>query len=155
MDVRRLRVGEWVAGLGGVALLGVMFLGWYGGQGTERTATAWEAFGLVDLVLAAAAVGGIATALLTAIYRTAAVPIAVASITLLVALVGLLLLVWRVADVPGADGGTREIGLWLGLGACLALGGGALASMRDERFPAAARAPLEIETLPPPGADAA
>ena len=30
MNPRRLRIGEWVTGIAGVALLGIMFLDWYG-----------------------------------------------------------------------------------------------------------------------------
>ena len=30
MDLARLRFGDWVLGLAGVAVLGVMFLDWYG-----------------------------------------------------------------------------------------------------------------------------
>ncbi len=46
----RLRDGEWIAGAGGVALLAAMFLHWYGAGRFE--VTAWQAFDVLDVVLA-------------------------------------------------------------------------------------------------------
>ena len=46
----RLRDGEWIAGAGGVALLAAMFLHWYGAGPFELTA--WQAFDVLDVVLA-------------------------------------------------------------------------------------------------------
>jgi hypothetical protein len=169
MDLRRLRPGEWLAGLGGVVLLVSMFLDWYGidgyktrtrvGQGYAGVETvwgkanAWESFSMVDIFLAIAAAVAVAAAVMTAVQRGAAIPTALLSLALLFAAIGAVLLVWRVLDPPGDT--TREAGLWVGLGAFAVMLGGILASMRDESFPRAARANVPVETLTPPEGGAA
>jgi hypothetical protein len=150
MDVRRLRPGEWLAGIGGAALLAVMFMDWYGSDGEGAQANAWEAFSVVDIILAIAGLLGVALAAITAAHRAAAVPIAVASLLGSIGGLAALVLIWRVIDVPGSGAVTRESGLWIGLISCGTLLAGAVASMKDERFPRAARSNVPIETLQPP-----
>ena len=65
VELSRLRPGELIAAAGGVALLVVMFLDWYAVGGTTSVGgsdvrislglTAWEAFGITDILLALAA----------------------------------------------------------------------------------------------------
>lgn len=156
MDLARLRFGDWVMGIGGLAVLVVMFLDWYG-IGTGDTGfvlvgdieqggirlTAWEAFAVNDVILALAALMALTAFVLTAVHPTAAVPLAISSLATLVALVALVLvalrLIWPPDIVPGADAldldAARLTGAWLGLVATTALAGGCLASIRDERLP--------------------
>ena len=47
MDLRRLRSGELLAGVGAAALLAVMFGGWFGGE------SAWETMAIARVVLVA------------------------------------------------------------------------------------------------------
>ena len=143
MDVRRLRVGEWLAGIGGAALLVSLFLDWYGG------ATGWRSFSVVDVLLALAGVLAVGLAAVTAAHKAGAVPIALASLLGSASMVSLLLVVWRVLDPPGTEGG-RDAGLWIGLAACAAMVAGAFAAMKDERYPEAARSNVPIENLTPP-----
>ena len=81
MDLARLRFGDWVMGLGGLAVLGVMFLDWYGPPAellyasSEIQYNAWEAFAFNDVILALAALLAIAAAVMTAVHPTAAVPL--------------------------------------------------------------------------------
>ena len=173
MDPRRLRIWEWLTGLAGLVLLGVTFLDWYEadhrvfiqepGYNNVFTAqgpvNAWEAFSVLDVLIAVAAAMAIAVALMAALHNTPAVSLAIASLLLTVGLILVIALVVRVIAIPDVtlDGVTapdedvsRSIGLWLGLGASVVLTGGALGCMRDERFPRAARANVPIETLPPP-----
>jgi hypothetical protein len=144
VDVRRLRVGEWLAGIGGAALLGSLFLDWYEG------ASGWRSFSVVDVLLALAAGFALALAVTTAAHKAGAVPIALASLLGSAALVALLLVLWRAIDAPGSGHAGREAGLWVGLAASAAMVAGAFASMKDERYPEAARSNVPIETLPPP-----
>ena len=72
MDLRRLRAGEWIAGGAGVALLVALFLPWYG----PGDVTAWEAFDVIDVLLAALALGAIALVPITASQRTPSMAIA-------------------------------------------------------------------------------
>ncbi len=159
MDVRRLRAGEWIVGGAGVALLVALFLPWYG----PGDATAWESFDVIDVILAALALGAIALVPMTASQRTPSTAIAYEALLCLAALVGLVILVVRTLNLPDwAD--SRELGLWIGLGAGAAVVVGCMVAMRDERLSSPGRltdstgvpvsAPPEIETLPapPPGA---
>jgi hypothetical protein len=149
MDLARLRFGDWVMGIGGVAVLAVMFMDWYEptlngnpvlfrSQGLENNA--WQAFAVNDVILATAAVMAIAAAVLTALQPTAAVPLALSSLTTLVSILALLLVALRMIWPPDlADGDVFETGrltgAWLGLVAIAVLTAGSLVSIRDERSP--------------------
>jgi hypothetical protein len=155
MDLRRLRVGEWIVGASGVLLLVALFLPWYG----NPSSTAWESFSVLDLILTLLALAAISVPIVTATHRVPALPLAVESLTALFGLFGLVLVLFRVLNLPGEAHG-REVGLWLGLGATLGIFAGALIGMRDERRSPGGRhtdvtgVPVssqpEIETLPAP-----
>ena len=147
MDLRRLRLGEWLAGGFGAALLAVMFADWYGSPARD----AWQAFGVLDVVLALTGLMAIALAVLTAMHRSQAVPMALGALLLLLGLVASVWLVVRVLDPPGSAG-ARESGLWLGLAACVGATAAGLMSLRDDSFPRAVREQnrVEVETLPTP-----
>jgi hypothetical protein len=157
MDLRRLRAGEWIAAAVGAALIVSLFLPWYGAG--EGEASAWEAFTVIDLVLALVGASGVAVLLVTASQRVPAVPVALAAFVTLFALIGLVLVLTRLANLPGGFDG-REGGLWLGLAANLGIVAGGALAMRDERRSPAGRhtdltgrpapAPPEIEPIPAP-----
>jgi hypothetical protein len=136
MDLRRLRAGEWVAALSGAALLVSLFLPWYGTG--ERDTTAWEALAAIDIVLAFVGVLGVALLLVTATQRVPAVAIALSAFVTLAGLVGLILVLVRLADLPGAADG-REWGIWLGLAGAIGIVAGGALAMRDERVSPAGR----------------
>src|SRR5918992_2456216 len=158
MDMRRLRAGEWIAAASGAALLVSLFLPWYGTAG-GGDASAWEAFAAIDFVLALVAASGVALAPVTASQRVPAVPIALSAFVSLAALIGLVLMLVRLANLPGGVDG-REWGLWLGLVAALGLVAGGALAMRDERLSPTGRhtdltgkpapSPPEIEPVPAP-----
>jgi hypothetical protein len=148
VDLRRLRVGEWIAGIGGAALLGALFLDWYSVDGSG--ASGWESFSVVDIALAVTGVLAIALAVLTSLHRAGAVPIATASVLGSIGFFTALLLLWRVLDPPGSGDVSREPGLWLGLAALATIAAGNILAMKDESTPDAARTNVPIETLPPP-----
>ncbi len=150
MDLARLRFGDWVMGLGGLAVLLVMFLDWYEvptlvliGDVDQTVGVigfnAWESFGVNDAILALAAAMAIMAVLLTATQPTAAVPLALSSLTALVAFVAFVLVAIRVIWPPDLTDGVvdvdRAAGAWLGLVAVTVLAAGSLASIRDERLP--------------------
>jgi hypothetical protein len=138
MDLARLRFGDWVMGISGVAVLAVMFLDWY--ERGDASFNAWESFAVNDVILAVAALMAITALVLTAVHPTAAVPLALSSLATLVAIVALVLVTIRLIW-PGGPGDdqpfetARMTGVWLGLVATSALAGGCLASIRDERLP--------------------
>jgi hypothetical protein len=171
MDLRRLRAGEWIAALGGAALLGSLFLPWY-----ERAPvaciqlagfdcpdpvryTAWEALAANDVILAIVAASGVALLVVTATQQVPAVPIAMAAIVTLAGVVGTVLVLVRVGWTP--DGAPdRAGGLWLGLAGALAIVVGGVIAMRDERISSPGRPtdstgrptppPPEVEAIPAP-----
>jgi hypothetical protein len=175
MDVRRLRAGEVIAGLSGLALIVALLLPWYTHEARSSfsvklpSQNAFEAFAVADMVLLAIAVAAVGLLIDTAIERTVAVPIAYASLLLLAAVVGLLVLLAHLGSSPEAPGPTpadtpvetsTAIGLPLAFLAMASLFAGALLAMRDERLSKGARStdptgrPVdrapEIEQLPAP-----
>lgn len=150
MNPRRLRIGEWITGIASVALLGVMFLDWY--ESDAGSASAWEAFSVLDVLLAIAALMGIGVAVMAAVHDSPAVSLAIAGLLITIATIATLAVIVRAIAVPdvGGEDADRALGLWVGLAASLAVAAGSLASMRDERFPEGARVDVEIETLPAP-----
>jgi len=172
VDLRRLRFGEWLAGLSGAALLLSLFLPWYG-VSAARTVDAWQAFGAIDVLLAVVAAMAIGLAVLTAVHPTAAVPTGLASLLTLVGLVATGLLVYRAISPPDLGVSllasvrrptgylslheTREAGLWIGLAACAGATLAGLYAMRDESSPESVRRArrVEIPRFPAPPADGA
>lgn len=168
MDLRRLRAGEWTLAAGSALLLVSLFMGWYEGKNVEvRTAapsgdytlTAFEAFGGIDLVLAAGALLGLALVAASAMQRVAAVSIAGSAVMTVVALGLLALVIYRVARIPDFEASrgvffdsTRDTGIWVALAGSILMLVGCLASMRDERITGDTRSvdPADIETLPAP-----
>ena len=120
--MHRLRLGEVIAAAGGVALLGLMWAPWFG------EANAWTAFAAIDVVLALAALLGIATAVLQATRESPAWPVFADVIGTVVAFVAFLLVVIRLLDAPGE----RAWGLFAGFVSCLAVLVGAWLAMRTE-----------------------
>ena len=151
MDLRRARIGEWLSGGLGVALVLSLFLPWYCTPDSRSAcfpgegASGWEAFAVVDLVLLVAGASGVAALILTLTQRTPALPLAVTSLGVLVALAAAVLAVVRLVaepDLTGAGGEAapaRLLGAWLGAGAALGLLASLLAAVRDERIPSEPR----------------
>jgi hypothetical protein len=152
-----------MAGAFGVLLLVATFLPWYG-RPLDCAAppcrlealSAWGAFAAVDVLLLVAALFGLAAAVTTAVYRAPAVPVAVASLTALVAPVAAIAVLLRTAFPPDAD--VRLGGLWLGVFGAVGLAVGGWLAVRDEGqglWPgrgADGRAwPVEVLDLPAPG----
>lgn len=147
MNLDRLRFGDWAMAFGGVAVLGAMLVDWYSipplTLGDQEAGSigfnAWESFAVNDVILALAAAMALTAFVLTATQPTAAVPLALASLTTIVSIVGLVLVVVRLIWPPDVTEGvldvSREGGAWLGLIATSVLVTGCLASIRDERMP--------------------
>jgi hypothetical protein len=160
MDLRRLRAGEWVAAASGVALLVSLFLPWYSPEicvaryadvlraATCPSLSGWESLSAIDVLLAFAAATGVLLAIVTATQRVAAVPVALSALVALAGLAGVLLVLFRLVDIPEGAGG-REWALWLGLAGAGGIAVGSVMAMRDEVRPRA-QSP-EIETIPAPG----
>jgi hypothetical protein len=120
--MQRLRLGELIAGAGGVALLAVMWAPWF------DDTNAWGSFAVIDVVLALAALLGIAAAVLQATRESPAWPVFVDVIGTVVGFVALILLVIRLLDAPG----DRAWGVFIGFVSCLAVLVGVWLAMRTE-----------------------
>ena len=170
MDLRRLRIGEWLTGLGGAVLLLSTFLAWYevdsahrleGGAAlvTSGSVSAWDVLSVIDVLIALTAVLAIAAAVMAAADSTPAVSLALASLATLVGLFATIAVIFRVVSPPelsinGAtipDGDVSlAAGAWIGLGAVVLTTLGAFAAIRSERYPEGARIEVPVEAIPPP-----
>jgi general stress protein CsbA len=140
-------------GASGLVLAVALFLPWY------EDVSGWEAFTVLDLILALLALAALSVPIVTSGHRVPALPLALESLTALFGLPCLLLVLFRVLNLPG-DAHGREWGLWIALAAVLGIVAGGLVAMRDERRSPAGRhtdltgvpveSPREIETLPAP-----
>ena len=144
MDLRRVRVWEWLTGLSGLALLVALFLPWYG------DASAWEAFSIADVLLALVGLVALAYVFVTASQRTAAVPQTMAALVLPLTIVATIVTLLRLVNAPDLADTDRGVGAWLGLAAALAAFACSYRSMGDKRFPEAMRPKLDITTIPAP-----
>jgi carbon starvation protein CstA len=107
MELSRLRRGELLAAGGGVALLVVMFLDWYSVGGVDgvrsQGVTAWQSFGVLDVILALVALLAIALAVITSAQRSPALPAATAVITSAAGMLAALLVLYRILNQPGPN----------------------------------------------------
>jgi hypothetical protein len=163
-DRRTISVGPIVGLLGGVLLFVSLFLEWY--EGDEPVLTAFTVFEVLDLVLAALALGAV-VALADALgLRLPGGSPARAKLALPLGAVALLIILTQLINDPpalvGSDRGP-ELGIWLALaGALLIVAGGLLAVARislavdfeqREQRRRAAEAPAAGEP-PPAGSEA-
>jgi hypothetical protein len=144
LDFSRLRTGEIVAGIGGLALFVFLFFDWFSGgaevSGSVLNGTAtlshpgisgWNA--LTDLpgfLIILSGVSGIALASLAAAGQRVNIPVRRGAVTATLGVLAVLLILWRmVAGTP-----TLKIGIFLGLGAAVAIAVGALMALMEDGF---------------------
>jgi hypothetical protein len=160
MDLKRLRLGEWVAAVGGVGLFASLFASWYGTSipvgetAIDLTAgfSAWQSFDVLDIVLVLVAALAVALAVLQATQRSPTLPVGAGVLTVLAGAVAALLIAYRIVNQPGPNEffEVRE-GAWLGLIAAVAIAVGGWESLRNEHVRGAAVGP-EPELRPAPDA---
>jgi hypothetical protein len=159
-----MRRFEPVAGLGGLLLAVSLFLPWYRDTtvvfqdnlaepilavslgGSE--VTAWEAFSVVDILLALVAALAIAVPIVSVATSGPAKAIGLEVITSVTGLLGVLLVAFRLVDAP-FDGVELRTGAWLALAGALIAWAGSWMSMRDESTPGAT--PPDVPRRPVPG----
>ena len=144
MDSSRLRTGEIVAGIGGLALFVFLFFDWFGGgaevSGSLVNGTAvlshpgisgWDA--LVDLpgfLIILSGISGIALAYLAIAGQRVNIPLQRGAVTALLGALAVLLILWRMF----AGSPTLEIGVFFGLAAAIAITAGALMALGEDGF---------------------
>jgi len=148
--VRRLRVGEWLAALGGVGLIVTLTLDWYGARAREADVSGFAAFDVIDVLLVLVAGTGIALAVAQATRERPALPVAAAVLTITVGILGTLLVLYRIANEPGPDEFLDvRAGAYLGLLAVAAMTAGGWLALATERVPGLPPGP-EPELRPAP-----
>jgi hypothetical protein len=156
VDVRRLRLGEWVAAAGGVVLFASLFLDWYAVTvdfeelSLSAGFNAWESFDVIDVVLALVAVLAVGLAVLQATHSSPALPVGAGVLTTVAGVLAVLLVLYRIINQPG-DNEFVEVraGAWVGLAATFFITAGGWESIRQENVRAAPPGP-EPELRPPP-----
>jgi hypothetical protein len=142
LDSSRIRTGEMVAGIGGLALFVFLFFDWFGGgaeiSGSVVNGTAtlshpgisgWDA--LTDLpgfLIILSGVSGIALAYLAASGQRVNLPVRRGATTALLGTLAVLLILWRMF----AGSPTLKIGVFLGLAAAIAITAGALMALAED-----------------------
>ena len=144
--------GRIVIALGALLLLVSLFLDWYGfGRGPDgEGSSAWTAFELVDLILAALALAAIAAAAEPFVRSAPRLPERTGAIAGPVAL--LLVAVSLINSPPAAQGfdSDIEIGAWLGLAGAAGMCAGALLAFNRVSLVVTPRERTAAQTPPPP-----
>jgi hypothetical protein len=128
-----LRLGEWVEAIGGLGLLVAAVLPWYAAGGED--ATAWQAFSVTDVILAATAVIALSVAVCVLFGISVSYPVAGSSVATGFGFVAIVLIVIRMIDPPGGGGVSLEIGAWLGLLSAVAIVVGGYLGMQPLKAP--------------------
>jgi hypothetical protein len=124
-----VRFGELVGTLSGLGLLVVSFLPWYSSGG--ENATAWQAFSVTDLFIAAAAVAGLSVGVVVLFRLSVSYPVAGSAVATMFGGIALILVVIRLVSPPG-DGLDLEVGAWLGLVCSAGVTVGGYLGMQDQ-----------------------
>jgi hypothetical protein len=126
-----LSPGELVGAISGLGLLVVSFLPWYSVGG--ENATAWQSFGVIDLVMTAAAIAALSVAVVVLARVSVSYPVAGCAVTTGFGGLAVLLIAYRLIDPPGAGEVDREVGAWLGLVAAAGITLGGYLGMQEPR----------------------
>jgi hypothetical protein len=147
MDMTRLRTGDRIYGIAGIALFIIMFLSWYsygsvatgiavsGGTvhttgTTEITLDAWDAFDFIQIVLLITVIAAVGAAALRASGSELNLPMPTSTIVTGLGGLSTLLVVYRLLDTP--YDGSRKYGAFLGLIAVAAITYGGWRAMQEE-----------------------
>lgn len=151
MSLVRLRPADWLTGVAGVLSLLLLWAPWY--SVSDGTIDAWQAFGLLDVLIVLTALLAIALWVVTATRDTPELPVAMDVLCATLASITALLVIIRLLDVPHGDFTTgREWGVVAGTIVAIAVAAGAWAAMRDERARDMRPGP-EVQAMPAPPAD--
>jgi hypothetical protein len=122
MDTSKLTTGDKIAGVGGIVLLISLFLPWYGVSSgpISVTGSGWETLGFIDILLFLASVATIA---IVAAKATGKLPADLPAPVILLALgaVAVLLVLFRIIDIPGPSDVPDEVDLSRKIGIFIAL----------------------------------
>jgi hypothetical protein len=124
-----VRLGELVGAVSGLGLLVASFLPFY--SEFEVNVTAWQAFSIIDLVMAAAGIVALSVAVVVLFRLSVSYPVAGSAVTTGIGALALVLIAYRIIDPPGNGDVEREIGAWLSLVAAAGITLGGYLGMQD------------------------
>jgi hypothetical protein len=124
-----VRLGELVGAASGLGLLVASFLPFY--SEFEVNVTAWQAFSIIDLVMAAAGIAALSVGAVVVLRLSVSYPVAGSAVTTGVGALALVLIAYRIIDPPGNGDVEREIGAWLSLVAAAGITLGGYFGMQD------------------------
>jgi hypothetical protein len=127
----QVRLGELVGAISGLGLLVASFLPFY--SEFDVNVTAWQAFGVIDLVMAAAAIVALSVGLVVLGRFSVSYPVAGSSVTAGLGALALLLIAYRLINPPGDGDLDREVGAWLSLLAAAGITLGGYLGMQEPR----------------------
>jgi hypothetical protein len=134
LDSSRLRTGEIVAGIGGVALFASLFFDWFGGGGgfDSGNLDGWDGLGadFSGFIVALTSVSGAALALLALSGQRVNIPLPRGAFTALLGSLSIAIILWRCFANPG----DLKVGIFLGLAAAVAVAAGAIMALRKDGF---------------------
>ena len=130
MDFSRLRQGEIVAGIGGIALIVFLFFDWFQGtDGWSSLASPEVGGGVTGFIVALAAATAVKFTALALVGKRLNIPVPRGGITLALGSLAVLIIIWTLLVAP--EGAEVKAGLILGLAAAVAITVGALMALRE------------------------
>jgi hypothetical protein len=124
----RLRRGEIVAGIGGLALLVLLFAAPWLSARSGHTSTGWDGLSILRWLSIVLALTALALAFTQVLRSAPAVPVTLSVFVTVLGALTVILLVIRLLTT----GSSLEVGAWLGLLAAIAITLGGFLSMREE-----------------------
>jgi hypothetical protein len=146
MNVSRIRPIDWLAGLGGIVLLALLWLPWY--DLADGTQNGWASFAFVDVWLALTALLAIAIPIVTAACETPSIPLAAAAAAEVATWPAFLLTLWRAIDQPSGPLDPTAMP-WIAVLVVVLVGVLDWRTLRDERAPGLRPSPAP-ERMPKP-----
>ena len=147
MDVNRLSTGQKIAGAAGLLLFIDLWMSWYGvdlssvtgvnqsiiqASGVDTTATAWQAFGFTDILLAITAILAMALAVTTMNNMRLNLPFPLATATAAAGALMTVIVLYRIINQPGPNKlVTVQWGAYVGLVLVALVAYGGYRSMND------------------------
>ncbi|MEJ7787386.1 MAG: hypothetical protein WKF96_21490 [Solirubrobacteraceae bacterium] len=146
----RLRFAEKVAGVSALALIGFLFLDWFGITGGNGV-SGWDSLGWFALALCVLAIlVGLALPLVFGFVESPVLPLTTAIAAMLLGGLAVIALLVQAVLQPGPDEVVGvQSGWWLGLLAAAGVARGGFLSMRDEYLPGVPLADIELRPAPP------
>lgn len=161
----RLRFAEKVAGLSALALLGFLFLDWFGvplpagsflvrfgdGKWAHGALSGWDSLGWLALALCLLTIlAGLAVPIVFSLYESPVLPQLTAILATTLGILTVIALLVQVVAQPGHDELVAvQAGWWLGLLAAAGVARGGFLSMRDEYLPGVPIPDVPLRPAPP------